>query len=273
MPLVLDGKKLAQKIEKKLKQKVARLKKKNNLIPNLAIILVGKNSASEVYVRLKLLACERIGIKAKLIRLPANTTNKNILKLIERLNKNKRVHGILFQHPAPKQIKEEQCFRVIIPKKDVDGLNPLSDFKPATSLGIITLLKYYRIKIEGKEAVVVGRSRIVGRPTAELLLDEDATVTICHSKTKNLREIIKRADILVAAVGRPKFIKGEWIKEGAVIVDAGFNKGGVGDVELEKAIKKCFAYTPVPGGVGPMTIVSLLGQVVLAAESSINKNN
>lgn len=265
-PIILDGKKLAKEIEEKLKQRALAIKEKSGIVPFLAIILIGENPASEIYVKIKLSACERIGIKTKLIRLTEQTTTEDVLEVIENCNKDNKINGILFQHPAPKQINEEECFRIIIPEKDVDGLNPISDFKAATPLGIITLLKHYNIEIEGKEAVVVGRSRILGKPMAMMFLEENATVTICHSKTKNLDKAIKRADILVAAIGKPKFIQEEWIKKGAVIVDAGFNRGGIGDVDLEKAIKKCSAYTPVPGGVGPMTIISLIGQVVEAAE-------
>jgi methylenetetrahydrofolate dehydrogenase (NADP+)/methenyltetrahydrofolate cyclohydrolase len=270
-PIVLDGKKLAKEIEEQLKLRVRKLKEKAGFVPNLAIILIGDNPASEIYVKLKISACERIGVSTKLIRLAEDIRTEDVVKIIEDCNKDNGINGILFQHPAPKQINEEKCFRAIFPEKDVDGLNPLSDFKAATPLGIITLLKHYNIKIEGKEAAVIGRSRILGKPMAMMLLDENATVTICHSKTKNLDKTIKRADIFVAAIGKPKFIRAEWIKKGAVIIDAGFNKGGIGDVDLEKAIKKCSAYTPVPGGVGPMTIISLIGQVVEAAEKSIIK--
>lgn len=270
-PIVLDGKKLAKEIEESLKQKALTLKEKAGIVPFLAIILIGDNPASEIYVKLKISACERIGVKTKLYRLPEKSTTEDVVGIIENLNKDSQISGILFQHLAPIQVDEEKCFRAILPQKDVDGLNPLSDFKAATPLGIITLLKHYKIKIEGKEAIIIGRSRILGKPMAMMLLNENATVTICHSKTKNLRKTIKRADIIVAAIGKPKFIKADWIKAGAVIVDAGFNKGGIGDVDLEKAMKKCFAYTPVPGGVGPMTIISLISQVVESAGKLINK--
>jgi methylenetetrahydrofolate dehydrogenase (NADP+)/methenyltetrahydrofolate cyclohydrolase len=265
-PIILDGKKLAKEIEEELKLRVKKLKEKTGIVPSLAIILIGENPASEIYVKLKLGACERIGVKAKLIRLAEKATTEDVIKIIENCNQDNEINGILFQHPAPKQIDEEKCLRTIVSGKDVDGLNPMSDFKAATPLGIITLLKHYYIKIEGKEAVVVGRSRILGKPMAMMFLEENATVTICHSKTKDLPKIIKRADILVAAIGKPKFIQGEWIKGGAVVVDAGYNPGNVGDVDLEKAVKKCSAYTPVPGGVGPMTIISLVGQVIGVAE-------
>lgn len=265
-PIVLDGKKLAKEIEERLKESVLAMKEKTGIIPVLAIILIGENPSSEIYVKIKLSTCERIGVKTELFRLPEQSSTEDVLKIIGNLNADSGIHGILFQHPAPKQINEEECFKAIIPQKDVDGLNPISDFRAATPLGIIILLKHYNIKIKSKEAVVVGRSRILGKPMALMLLDENATVTICHSKTKNLDKIIKRADILVVAIGKPKFIKADWIKKGAVIIDAGFNKGGIGDVDLEKAIKKCSAYTPIPGGVGPMTIISLIGQVIEATE-------
>jgi len=265
-PVVLNGKKLAKEIEKRLKRRVFLLKKRTETIPCLAIILVGADHASEVYVKLKLAACERIGIKTKVFHLPKSAQTDEVVSTVEKLNQDTSVHGILIQHPLPKQINEEKCFRAINPSKDVDGLNPISNFYCATPLGIITLLKHYHLKILGKEAVVVGRSRILGKPMAMMLLDADATVTICHSRTKNLPQVIKRADILVAAIGKPKLIKASWIKKGAVVIDAGYNRGSVGDVDLKGVIKKCSAYTPVPGGVGPMTIVSLISQVVKATE-------
>jgi methylenetetrahydrofolate dehydrogenase (NADP+)/methenyltetrahydrofolate cyclohydrolase len=265
-PIILDGKKLAKEIEEQLKLRVTKLKEKTGIVPNLAIILIGIDPASETYIKMKSNICERVGVKMTLIRLSEISTTEYVINKIRDCNNSIDINGILLQHPLPKQIDEGKCFREISLGKDVDGLNPSSDFKCATPLGIITLLKHYNIEIESKEAVVVGRSRILGKPMAMMLLEENATVTICHSKTKDLPEIIKRADILVAAIGNPKFIQGEWIKGGAVVVDAGYNSGNVGDVDLEKAIKKCSAYTPVPGGVGPMTIISLVGQVIDAAE-------
>jgi len=270
-PIILDGKKPAKEIEERLKLKVTKFKEKTGIVPTLAIILIGENPASEMYIKIKLNVCDRVRVKTILIRLPGTSTTEGVIKKIEDCNNNIGINGILLQHPFPKQIDEEGCFRAINLRKDVDGLNPSSDFKCATPLGIITLLKHYNIEIEGKEVVVVGRSRILGKPMAMMLLEENATVTICHSKTKDLPKIIKRADILVAAIGKPKFIQGEWIKKGAVVIDAGYNPGNIGDVDLEKAIKKCSAYTPVPGGVGPMTIISLIGQVVDATEKIINK--
>ena len=211
------------------------------------------------------------------VDMPAATTTEELVEKIEELNRDERVHGILLQHPVPEHIDEQKCFNTISVEKDADGVNTdsfgrmtmkLDAFKSATPLSIMTILKAYNIEIAGKEAVVVGRSPILGKPVAMLLLNENATVTICHSKTKNLTEIVKRADIVVGAVGKPRFIKAEWVKDGAVLVDAGYNPGNIGDIDLENAASKSSAYTPVPGGVGPMTITSLMRQTIEAAEKA-----
>ena len=220
-------------------------------------------------------ACRRVGIEPLKIELPESTTTDELAEKIRELAENENVHGILLQHPIPGQIDEQFCFNTIPVEKDVDGVNTesfgrmsmkLDAFKSATPLAIMTILKDYRIPIEGKEAVIVGRSPILGKPVAMMLLNENATVTICHSKTRNLADIVRRADIVVGAVGKPKFIQADWLKDDVVLIDAGYNEGNVGDIDLEHSISKCSAYTPVPGGVGPMTIISLIRQTVESAE-------
>lgn len=273
-PAILDGKTLSKKIEGELAQKVALIKEKTGNIPALATILVGDNPASVTYVRMKGNACARVGLRSIKVEMPEATTTEQLLEKIQELNKDPQVCGILLQHPVPRQIDEQACFNAIALEKDVDGVNTasfggftmgLNRFVSATPKGIMTLLERYNIEIKGKEAVVIGRSPILGKPIAMLLLNADATVTICHSKTVNLPEIVKRADIVVAAVGKPKFVKADWIKPGAVLVDAGYNAGNIGDIDLENAAPLSSAYTPVPGGVGPMTIATLMQQTVLSA--------
>jgi methylenetetrahydrofolate dehydrogenase (NADP+) / methenyltetrahydrofolate cyclohydrolase len=274
-PLILEGKSLAKKIEIELKERVDRIINTTNQTPILATILVGSNPASETYVNMKGNACRRVGIAPLKIQLPETTTTDELLEEIDKLNKNDMVHGILLQHPVPSQIDEQKCFNSILVEKDVDGVNTdtfgkmtmgLWSFKSATPLSIMTIIEHYDIEIEGKEVVVVGRSPILGKPVAMMMLNKNATVTVCHSKTKNLPEIVRRADIVIAAVGKPNFIKAEWVKDGVVLIDAGYNEGNVGDIDLENAKIKSVAYTPVPGGVGPMTISSLIRQTIEAAE-------
>ncbi|MEA4832399.1 MAG: tetrahydrofolate dehydrogenase/cyclohydrolase catalytic domain-containing protein [Oscillospiraceae bacterium] len=275
-PLILDGKKLAAEIEESLRERVKALHEKTGRTPVLATIIVGDNPASVVYVRMKGNACLRVGITPLKIELPEDTDTDTLVNKIKELNTDENVCGILLQHPVPKQIDEAKCFNTIAPEKDADGVNVASfgamtmmnprAFKSATPFSIISILKRYNIQLEGKEAVVIGRSPILGKPVSMLLLNENATVTICHSKTVNLAEIVRRADIVVAAVGKPKFVQADWIKEGAVLIDAGYNKGNVGDIDLENAAAKSSAYTPVPGGVGPVTIAKLMEQTVDAAE-------
>lgn len=274
-PLILDGKTLSKEIEIQLKERVANLKAKTGYVPCLATILVGDDPSSIVYVRMKVNACSRVGIESRKIEMPATTTTQELLSVIEELNQDGQVNGILLQHPVPSQIDEQRCFNAIALGKDVDGVNTgsfgaiamqLDGFASATPLAIMSIIKHYGIQLEGQHAVVVGRSPILGKPVAALLLNQNATVTICHSKTRNLPDIVKQADIVVAAVGKPKFIQADWIKEGAVLIDAGYNPGNVGDIDLEQAAPKSSAYTPVPGGVGPMTIASLMMQTVESAE-------
>jgi len=247
----------------------------------LATILVGDDPASATYVKMKGNACARIGMESMRIELPASTTTEELAAKIQELNNNPNVHGILLQHPVPSQIDERLCFDTIDVSKDVDGVTCLGFGKMAmgadaygcaTPKGIMRLLEAYNIPLEGKEAVVVGRSPILGKPMAAMLLNANATVTICHSKTLNLATIIKRADIVVGTVGRPEYIKADWIRDGAIVIDAGYHPGGVGDIELAPLVDRVFAYTPVPGGVGPMTINTLIYQTVEAGEKKLGGN-
>lgn len=279
--LVLDGKLLSKEIEANLLNRVAALKEKNGRTPILATILVGDDGASATYVRMKGNACRRVGMDSLKIELPQHTTTEQLLAEIEKLNQNPDVHGILLQHPVPAQIDERACFDAIALNKDVDGVTCLgfgrmamgeSAYGSATPAGIMSILKAYDIEIAGKHAVVVGRSAILGKPMAMMLLQANATVTICHSKTQQLSEFVKQADIIVGAVGQAELIQKDWIKPGAVVVDAGFHpreQGGVGDIQLEGIEDIASAYTPVPGGVGPMTITTLIRQTVEAAEQSL----
>ncbi|MCX2840261.1 bifunctional methylenetetrahydrofolate dehydrogenase/methenyltetrahydrofolate cyclohydrolase FolD [Microbulbifer thermotolerans] len=277
--LVLDGKALAQKTEQELSARVAALKEKSGgQTPILATILVGDDPASATYVKMKGNACRRIGMDSLQVEMPASTTTEQLLAKIEELNGNPNVHGILLQHPVPSQIDERACFDAIALDKDVDGVTCLGfgrmamgeeAYGCATPKGIMRLLEAYGIEIAGKHAVVVGRSPILGKPMAAMLLNANATVTICHSRTRDLAEHIRRADIVVGAVGKPEFIKSDWIKDGAVVVDAGYHPGGVGDIELAPLVDRVAAYTPVPGGVGPMTINTLIYQSVESGERKI----
>ena len=269
----MDGKSLALASEENLKMRVKNLLEKRNFVPILATILVGSDPASATYVKMKGNACERIGMKSIKVELDSKTTTEQLLSKINELNSNPEVHGILLQHPVPYQIDERRCFDAIDIKKDVDGVTCLGfgnmsmgerAFGSCTPQGIMRLLHEYKIEIAGKHAVVVGRSPILGKPMAMMLLNENATVSICHSKTTNLKEHLIRADIIVGAVGIPKFIKSNWIKDGAVVIDAGYHPEKCGDIDLEGVIDRCSAYTPVPGGVGPMTINTLILQTVEA---------
>lgn len=281
MSTVLDGRKLAATIEQDLSQRVAVLKAKTGRTPILATILVGDDGASATYVRMKGNACRRVGMDSIKVELPQSTTTEQLLAEIAQLNANPDVHGILLQHPVPAQIDERACFDAIDLAKDVDGVTCLGfgrmsmgerAYGSATPQGIMTLLQSYGIEIAGKHAVVVGRSAILGKPMAMMLLAANATVTICHSRTQNLAELIKQADIVVGAVGKAELIQRDWIKQGAVVVDAGFHPregGGVGDIQLTDIQQIASAYTPVPGGVGPMTITTLIRQTVEAAERAL----
>ena len=274
----MDGKSVALSSEENLKMRVAALLEKKNFVPILATILVGSDPASATYVKMKGNACERIGMKSIKVELDSDTTTEELLSKIGELNSNPEVHGILLQHPVPDQIDERLCFDAIDIKKDVDGVTCLGfgnmsmgekAFGSCTPQGIMRLLHEYKIEIAGKHAVVVGRSPILCKPMAMMLLNENATVSICHSKTTNLEEHLMKADIIVGAVGIPKFIKSNWIKDGAVVIDAGYHPEKCGDIDLEGIIDRCSAYTPVPGGVGPMTINTLILQTVEACEASL----
>ena len=271
---MIDGKKISQEIKDELREKMVELKQKGES-RCLAVIQVGDDPASSVYVNNKKKACEYIGIDSESYHLPEETTEKELLELIDELNRKPEVNGILVQLPLPKQIDENKILLAISPEKDVDGFHPVNvgnlsigrpGFVSCTPAGVIQLLKRSGIEIEGKECVVLGRSNIVGKPMAMLLLRENGTVTVCHSRTKNLKEITRRADILVAAIGKPKFIDADYVKEGAVVIDVGIhrNENGklCGDVDFEGVAPHCAAITPVPGGVGPMTIAMLMNNCV-----------
>lgn len=277
--LVLDGKALAAQWERQLSERVAALKDKSaGKTPILATILVGSDPASATYVKMKGNACRRVGMDSLAVEMAQDTTTEQLLAKIAELNANPDVHGILLQHPVPPQIDERACFDAIALAKDVDGVTCLGygrmamgeeAYGCATPKGIMRILDHYHIDIEGLHAVVVGRSPILGKPMSAMLLEANATVTTCHSRTRNLPDLVRQADILVGAVGKPAFIKAEWIKDGAVIIDAGYHPGGVGDIELEGVRDRCAAYTPVPGGVGPMTINTLILQTVESGEKAL----
>ena len=277
MSIQLDGKKVSSETEGMLKERVKALQDKKGFVPILATILVGDDPASATYVKMKGNACERIGMKSIRVELPSSTSTEELLDEISKLNSNKEVHGILLQHPVPEQIDERVCFDAIDAKKDVDGVTSLGfgrmsmgekAFGSCTPQGIMRLLRHYEIEIEGKHAVVIGRSPILGKPMAMMLLNENATVTICHSRTKDLKDQVSLADIVVGAVGIPKFIQGDWIKDSAVVIDAGYHPEKCGDIDLDQVMDRSLAYTPVPGGVGPMTINTLILQTVEACENS-----
>jgi methylenetetrahydrofolate dehydrogenase (NADP+)/methenyltetrahydrofolate cyclohydrolase len=278
-PLVLDGNALSRAIEEDLKRRVDGYRQKSGgKVPVLATILVGSDPASATYVKMKGNACSRVGMVSRRIALPESTTTTQLLGEINGLNRDPDVHGILLQHPVPRQIDERAAFDAIAPEKDVDGVTCLGfgrmamgepAYGSATPAGIMRILEHYRVQIEGKRAVVVGRSPILGKPMALMLLNKNATVTICHSRTQGLAGLVLEADIVVGAVGKPKFIQGSWIKQGAVVIDAGYHPGKVGDIDLEAAVPRCGAYTPVPGGVGPMTIATLIAQTMDAAEKQL----
>jgi len=276
--LLLDGKYVAQLTEANLTERVAALKAKTgNRTPVLATILVGDDPASATYVRMKANTCRRIGMESMAIELPASTKTNALLSQIEQLNANPDVHGILLQHPVPSHIDERAAFDMIALEKDVDGVTCLgfgrmsmgeSAYGCATPQGIMRLLEHYELSLSGLHAVVVGRSPILGKPMSMMMLQANATVTICHSRTRDLESHIRQADLVVGAVGRPEFIRADWIKDGAIVVDAGYHPGGVGDIELTPLVDRVKAYTPVPGGVGPMTINTLIMQTVQSGEKA-----
>ena len=283
MAIILDGKKLSETINSEIAEEVKKLADSSKDVPGLAVIIVGDNPASKVYVASKKKACAKAGIFSLEVALDKNITQEKLIEEIQKLNNDDRINGILLQLHHPKHLDEHVALEAISPEKDVDGFHPtnvgklyigLDTFVPCTPKGVIEILKRYNISISGKNAVVVGRSNIVGKPVAALLMKENATVTIAHSKTQNLPDLVKNSDIVVSAIGKPYFIKGDWIKEGAVVIDVGINsvddpsspKGYklVGDVEFEEASKRASYITPVPGGVGPMTIAMLLSNTLKA---------
>ena len=276
---LIDGKKISQDIKDEVRDKVTWLKEKKNIEVSLSVILVGNDPASTVYVNNKKKACEYTGIKSVSYELPEETTEEELLSLIDKLNEDKAINGILVQLPLPKHINEDSVIKRISPDKDVDGFHPESvgrlsigerGFVSCTPAGVIQLLKRSHVEISGAECVVVGRSNIVGKPMAMLLIRENGTVTVCHSKTKDLREVTKRADILVVAIGKPEFIDASYVKEGAVVIDVGIHrkedKKLCGDVLFDSVSKVASQITPVPGGVGPMTIAMLMNNCYEAAE-------
>lgn len=276
--IILDGKKLSEISEDLIKEKVEKLSLQN-VIPTLATILVGNDPASETYVKMKRNTCARVGMKSIAVEMPDTTSTEELLFKIQELNNDEKVHGILLQHPVPSQIDERLCFDAIDIRKDVDGVTCLGfgnmsmgidAYGSCTPAGIIRLIEHYKIDVQGLNAVVVGRSPILGKPMAMMLLNLNATVTICHSRTKNLEKIIKESDLIVGAVGIPKFIKSNWIKKNAIVIDAGYHPEKCGDIDLEGIENIASSYTPVPGGVGPMTINTLILQTLQSAEKSIS---
>ena len=272
--LILDGKELSKITEDFIKKKVDELSSKN-IQPTLATILVGNDPASETYVKMKRNTCARVGMKSIAVELSEDTSTEELIEKIRNLNNDLNVHGILLQHPVPSQIDERLCFDEIDIDKDVDGVTclgfgnmsmGLDAYGSCTPAGIVRLINHHNLKVDGLNAVVVGRSPILGKPMAMMLLKMNATVTICHSRTTNLDSIIKNADLVVGAVGIPKFIKSDWIKKGAIVIDAGYHPEKCGDIDLDNVEEIASAYTPVPGGVGPMTINTLILQTLQSAE-------
>ena len=275
---IIDGKELASKIRLRLKEEVSELIKQG-VKPKLAVIMVGNDKASTVYVRNKSKACDEIGIEFEEFLLDENTTQNELLNIIYDLNKRNDIHGILLQSPIPEGLDIREAFNAIDYRKDVDGFNPINvgklcigedSFVSCTPSGVIRILEEYNIDIEGKRAVIIGRSNIVGKPLIQCLLNKNATVTVCHSKTQNIKEITKEADILIAAIGKTKFVKEDMVKNGAVVIDVGINRNEegklVGDVDFKNVSKKASYITPVPGGVGPMTVAMLMENVIKSAK-------
>jgi len=283
MAKIIDGKAIAAKIRSEIATEVQQLKK-HGITPGLAVVLVGDDPASRVYVSMKEKACHDAGIFSDEYKLGADASEAELLALIDKLNNDNRIHGILVQLPLPKQIDTDKVLEAISPSKDADGFHPYNVgrlsigkplFQPCTPYGVMQMFKEEGIDLNGKEVVVIGRSNIVGKPVAMMCLAENATVTLCHSRTHDLPAVVRRADIVIAAVGRPEMIKGDWIKEGAVVIDVGINRVGekklVGDVDFTSASERASAITPVPGGVGPMTITMLLYNTVESAKRALAK--
>lgn len=282
MSEIIDGKNLAKEIRESLKVEANKLKEKG-IIPHLSVIMVGDNDASKVYVRNKSKACEEIGIEFKEYLLPNDTKQEELISLIEKLNKDKNVNGILLQSPIPKPLNIQEAFNTIDPKKDVDGFNPYNvgnlcigqdGFIPCTPYGIMKMFEKYNIEIDGKKVAIIGRSNIVGKPMAQCMLSKNATVTICHSRTRELKKELKDADIIISAAGKRNMVTEDMVKEGAVIIDVGMNRNDegklCGDVDFKKLKEKASYITPVPGGVGPMTIAMLMSNVIKATKEQNN---
>ena len=281
---IIDGKALAKNVRENLKKDVEELKKKG-IVPRLAVILVGEDKASQIYVKNKSKACIEVGVEYEEILLDESTSMEKLLNIIDNLNNREDITGILLQSPIPKHLDINEAFRRISPNKDVDGFNPVSigklclnqdTFVSCTPYGIMKMFEAYNVDLDGKDAVIIGRSNIVGKPMALSMLNKNATVTICHSKTKNLKEITKKADILVAAVGKKHFVTADMVKEGAVVIDVGINRtedGLFGDVDFENVKEKTSLITPVPGGVGPMTVAMLINNVVKCAKNMLTQKN
>ena len=282
MAVIINGRAVAKDVQKQIKDEVEGLERRWGLVPGLAVVLVGEDPASQLYVRNKEKACREVGIKSFEHLLPATVSERELLGLVQQLNKDKSVHGILVQLPLPAHIRAEKILESISPNKDIDGFHPFNQgmlvlgadgFKPCTPMGIMKLLESVNCDPKGKNAVVVGRSNIVGKPVALMLLAKHATVTICHSRTASLRDEVGRGEILVVAIGKPGIVRGEWVKAGAVVIDVGMNRlpnGKLsGDIEYETAAQRASAITPVPGGVGPMTICMLLYNTLRAAKNSL----
>ena len=278
MATIIDGKELSKKLKEQMKDRVAQMRQQG-IVPKLVVVLVGNNSASEVYVRNKHKACGEVGIESEVIKMPEETTQQELLDVVKGLNEDRTVDGILVQLPLPSQINEKVVLRSILPEKDVDGFHPVNVgllsigddcYAPATPSGIISMFKEYGIEIAGKHCVIIGRSNIVGKPMAALLLRHNATVTVCHSKTQNLGELTRQADIVIVATGHRHTLTADMVKEGAVVIDVGMNRNELGklcgDVDFEEVKEKASFITPVPGGVGPMTITELLENTILAAQ-------
>ena len=272
--MIIDGKKIAETLRQKLKKEITEIKSSFKSVPGLTVILIGEDPPSKIYVRNKEKFSKEIGINSEVIKYPENIEEKEVLSKIIELNKNKKVSGILVQLPLPKHINKQKVIETILPEKDVDGFHPINvgnlssgyDSQiPCTPFGCFILLKEVEKNLSGKHAVVIGRSNLNGKPMAQLLLKENCTVTITHSKTKDLKSQCNKADIIIAAVGKPKLVKGDWVKKNAIVIDVGINKtinGIVGDVDFDEVVKIAKAVTPVPGGVGPMTIACLLSNTV-----------
>ncbi|HFE2325904.1 TPA: bifunctional methylenetetrahydrofolate dehydrogenase/methenyltetrahydrofolate cyclohydrolase [Streptococcus agalactiae] len=283
MTELIDGKALSQKMQAELGRKVERLKEQHGIIPGLAVILVGDNPASQVYVRNKELSALEAGFKSETLRLSESISQEELIDIIHQYNEDKSIHGILVQLPLPQHINDKKIILAIDPKKDVDGFHPMNTghlwsgrpmMVPCTPAGIMEMFREYHVDLEGKHAVIIGRSNIVGKPMAQLLLDKNATVTLTHSRTRNLSEVTKEADILIVAIGQGHFVTKDFVKEGAVVIDVGMNRDEngklIGDVVFEQVAEVASMITPVPGGVGPMTITMLLEQTYQAALRSVS---